>query len=81
MVTTTISPKYEEEALVAAGLINRTSVIKLTESIAIFAADLSLKCGLPMADAVVYATAREEDCQVVTGDAHFKGLDKVEFIS
>jgi predicted nucleic acid-binding protein len=32
------------------------------------------------ADAIVYATALEEECKVVTSDSHFKGLDKVVFV-
>src|SRR3972149_1517297 len=73
--------RTEEEALFAAALINRTSVIPLTESIALLAADLSLKHSLPMADAIVYATALEKNCKVVTSDMHFKGLDRVVLVS
>jgi predicted nucleic acid-binding protein len=73
--------KTEEEALLAVSLINRTSVIPLSESIALLAADLSLKHLLPMADAIVYATALEENCKVVTSDTHFKGLDRVVLIT
>jgi len=69
--------RTEEDALLAVSLINRTSVIPLSESIALLAADLSLKHSLPMADAIVYATALEENCKIVTNDAHFKGLDRV----
>lgn len=72
--------RTEEEALLSVSLINRTLVIPLSESIAFFAADLSLQYSLPMADAIVYATAMEEECKVVTSDAHFQGLDKVVFI-
>ncbi|OGW55142.1 MAG: twitching motility protein PilT [Nitrospirae bacterium RBG_19FT_COMBO_55_12] len=73
--------RTEEDALLAASLINRTTVVHLSESIALSAADLSLKHSLPMADAVVYATALEQGCKVVTGDAHFKNLEMVVFIS
>lgn len=69
--------RTEEDALLAVSLINRTSIIPLSESIALLAADLSLKHSLPMADAIVYATALEENCKIVTNDAHFKGLDRV----
>ena len=31
-------------------------------------------------DAIVYATALEEDCRVVTSDTHFKGLEAIIFI-
>ena len=68
--------RTEEDALFAVSLINRTSVVPLNESIALLAADLSLKHSLPMADAIVYATALEENCKVVTSDTHFKGLDR-----
>ncbi|MEK7267455.1 MAG: PIN domain-containing protein [Nitrospirota bacterium] len=48
---------------------------------ALLAADLSLKYSLPMADAIVYATAIEEKSKVITSDAHFKGLDDAVIIS
>ena len=69
--------RTEEDALLAVSLINRTSLIPLSESIALLAADLSLKYALPMADAIVYSTALEENCKVVTSDTHFKDLDRV----
>ena len=64
--------RTEEDALLAVSLINRTSVIPLSESIGFLAADLSLKYSLPMADAIVYSTALEENCKVITSDIHFK---------
>lgn len=72
--------RTEGEALSAVSLMNRTKVVDLTESTALFAADLSIKHSLPMADAIVYATALEADCTVITGDAHFRELDRVLFI-
>lgn len=72
--------RTEEDALLAVSLINRTSVTPLSESIALLAADLSLKYALTMADAIVYATALEENCKVITSDIHFKGLDRVAFV-
>jgi predicted nucleic acid-binding protein len=44
------------------------------------AADLSLKHDLPMADAIVYATALIEGATLVTSDEHFRGLAEVKFI-
>ncbi len=73
--------KSEEDALQAVSLMNRTSVIPLSESIALLAADMSLQFSLPMADSIVYATALEERSKVVTSDAHFKDLKNVIFIS
>lgn len=71
----------EEDALLVASQMNRTLLVPLTPSLALHAADLSLKHSLPMADAMVYATARMEECQVITSDRHFAGLDGVVFIS
>jgi predicted nucleic acid-binding protein len=73
--------RTEEDALLAVSLINRTSVIPLSESIVLLAADLSLKYSLPMADAIVYSTALEENCKVITSDIHFKNLDRVILIA
>lgn len=73
--------RTEEEALIAVSHINKTQIVELSESIALFAADISLSYSLPMADAIVYATAAETNCRVVTSDAHFSDLDKVIFIS
>lgn len=73
--------RTEEEALLAVSLMNRTTVVDLSESIVLLAADLSLQNSLPMADAMVYATAMEKDCTIVTSDEHFRKLEKVIYIS
>ena len=73
--------RTEEDALTAVSLINRTRIIELSGSISLFAADMSIKYSLPMADAIVYATALELNCTVITSDTHFKDLDRVIFIS
>ncbi len=70
----------EETALLFAGRLGATQVIQLTESIAFLAADLSLRYGLAMADAIVYATARDQDAEVVSGDMDLKGLPGVVYV-
>ena len=72
--------RTEEEALSAVSMMNRMKVIDLSESIALLAADLSIAHSLPMADAIVFATAVEADCKVVTSDVHFRELVRVMFI-
>ncbi len=72
--------RTEEEALLAVSLMKKTAVTSLEESIDLLAADLSLKYHLPMADAMVYATAVENNAQLITSDAHFKDLEKVILI-
>jgi len=70
----------EETALALTGRLHATEVVPLTESIAYLAADVSLRHGLAMADAIVYATARDRDAEVVTGDADLKDLPGVMYV-
>ena len=70
----------EETALLFSGQLSICPVVQLTESIAYLAADLSLLHGLAMADAIVYATAKDQDAQVVTGDTDLKDLPGVIYI-
>ena len=70
----------EETALLFAGRLSATQVIPLTDSIAFLAADLSLRHGLAMADAIVYATAKDQEADVITGDADLKDLAGVIYV-
>ncbi len=72
--------KGEETALLVSRQLSASHVVQLTEFIAYLAADMSLLHGLAMADAIVYATARDQDAQVVTGDADLKDLPGVIYI-
>lgn len=70
----------EERAFEAYAQLMRAKVIPLDASLALEAADFSLKLGLSMADEIVYATAKKEGAKLVTSDEHFKGFEDVEFI-
>jgi predicted nucleic acid-binding protein len=70
----------EETALLFAARLSATQVVQLTESIAFLAADVSLRHGLAMADAMVYATAQDQEAEVVTGDADLKDLPGVIYM-
>jgi len=72
--------RSEEDALSATSVMHRTTVVPLNESIALLAADLSLKHNLPMAYAMVYATAIEQQCPLITSDSHFKDLANVTYL-
>jgi len=52
-------------------------VVPLDTTIALLAADLHREHKLPTADAIVYATARHQDAELLTCDAHFEGLPDV----
>jgi predicted nucleic acid-binding protein len=70
----------EEKALEAYAQLMRARIIPLDASLALEAADLSLKLGLGMADAIVYATAKREAAMLVTSDEHFRNFEDVAFI-
>jgi len=55
-------------------------VVALDTRLALLAADLHREHKLATADAIVYATARDQGAQLLTCDAHFKNLpDAVVF--
>ena len=54
--------------------------IVLDVSLAALAAKKSLAANLPMADAIIYATAQAHQAELVTSDAHFSGLPGVTLI-
>jgi predicted nucleic acid-binding protein len=55
----------------------RRVVVALDEDLALAAAHISNETKLTMADAIIYATARAHQAQLVTGDAAFRGLPGV----
>jgi len=70
----------EEQAVEAYAHMLNARVVQLTEDIALKAADISLATGLSMADAIIYATAMNNNAKLVTSDPHLKNLEGVTFI-
>jgi toxin FitB len=58
----------------------RDRLISLTLELAILASQTSTETGLPMADAIIYATAQHHRAQLITSDAHFADLPRVTVI-
>jgi predicted nucleic acid-binding protein len=67
----------EQRALEAVALTEQALVVPLSTSIALLAADLSMAHQLSFADAIIYATARFHDAELVTSDSHFENLPGV----
>ncbi len=65
---------------IAAAQMQTTEIVPLNAELSLMAATLSVDHKLPMADAIVYATGRQQGAPVVTSDKHFAGLAGVEFI-
>ena len=72
------SSEAAADAIVAE--MGKTRIISLDDQIALMAADNSLSLGLAMADAIVYTTARLYDATLVTSDADFQHLPRVEYL-
>jgi len=70
----------EDGALDAVAAMQKTRVVPLSDELALVAADLSLALKLPMADAIVLATARLHEAEVVTSDVDFEGVPGVTYI-
>jgi len=69
----------ENTALETIALADDSHVIPLSTDIALVAADLSLSHKLAFADAVIYASARKYQVELVTSDDHFEGLPGVTY--
>jgi len=69
----------EAQALQAVAQMEQGSVIDLTEDVALSAALISLKHKLPMADSMIFATARAHGAVLWTQDQHFHGLPNVNY--
>jgi predicted nucleic acid-binding protein len=74
-----LSERAEGAALEAVGIMQQAKVIDVDTAIAFQAAKMSFELKLPMADSLIYATARLNDAIVWTQDYDFKDLEKVRF--
>ncbi|MFC1495879.1 type II toxin-antitoxin system VapC family toxin [Candidatus Margulisiibacteriota bacterium] len=72
--------RSEEDAIHAIARLQETEVVPVSQSITLWAADLSTEYKIPMADAIIYATALSNNVEVVTSDQHFKHLPEVVYL-
>lgn len=68
-----------EDALRVAAAMRRGSVVDLTSSLALEAAELGVETRLAMADTIILATARAFEATLWTQDADFEDLPGVRF--
>ena len=71
--STTAADRFVSQAL-------RQRVVPLDEPVALAAAKVSLEHHLPMADAIIYATALLFRAELVTSDPDFKDLPGVKLV-
>jgi toxin FitB len=72
--------RNENTAIQVVGLMQQAKVIDMTPSLAIQAAKFSAEFKIPMADSIIYTTARMNDSIVWTQDIDFKNLEGVKYI-
>jgi len=70
----------EPAALVTAGVMQQARVVTVDADLVIGAARVGQAFGLPLADSIIYATARSHDAELWTHDEHFRGLPSVCFV-
>ena len=71
----------ENKAFQAIAQLKQGQVLDVDEAIALYAGKLSIEKKLPMADAVIYASAILHDATILTQDAHFEGLPQVKYFA
>ena len=70
-----------EKANLATSIMQYATVISVTPRIAILAAKLSKEHKLPMADSIIYATAKIYNAKIYTQDKHFENLEQVYYFT
>ena len=68
-----------DEALKAVAGMKQGEVQDLDERLALYAAEIGVEHGLPLADSVILATARLHEATLWTQDSDFEGMDEVRF--
>lgn len=66
-------------ALSAIAATKTATIIPFDTSLALLAAEVAREFKLATADAIIYATARQYDATLITGDAHFANLPQVKY--
>ena len=68
-----------DEALQAVAGMKQGEVQDLDERLALYAGEIGVENGLPLADSVILATARLHEATLWTQDSDFEGMDDVRF--
>ncbi len=75
-----LQQRDDDAALQIAAMLHQGQVVPLDSGIALSAAQLGVAYKLPLADSIIYATAKQYQATVWTMDAHFMGLPGVRYV-
>tara|TARA_B110000908_G_scaffold62447_1_gene75799 strand:+ start:117 stop:503 length:387 start_codon:yes stop_codon:yes gene_type:complete len=70
----------ESEALAAAAVMKQGKVVPLDDQLSIFAAEVSHRHKLSLADGIIYTTAKHQDAELITQEADMEGLPGVIYV-
>ncbi|WP_019864468.1 type II toxin-antitoxin system VapC family toxin [Methylovulum miyakonense] len=73
--------RSEAMALEIIAYTQQASIVAFTQTLALRTSALSQQYRLSFADAIIYATAEQENAGLVTADDHFENLPNVRFFS
>jgi toxin FitB len=76
-----VRQRGEDEAIEIAAHMQQGQVVALDTELALNAAALGLEHDLPLADSIIYATARRFDATLWTQDRDFEGLPGVRYLA
>lgn len=74
-----LSQRDEHSALQAVAIMEQGHAIDLTSEISLSAAQISNEHKIPIADSMIYATARTSNATLWTQDIDFQGLENVKY--
>ena len=75
-----IQQRDEDAALQVAAMLHQGTVVPLDAGLALSAAQFGVAHKLPLADSVIYATAKQYQATLWTMDAHFAHLPGVRYV-
>ncbi len=70
----------KDKALIALTTMKQARIVDLDSFLAVSAAENSHTLQLPLADSIIYTTARAHNATLYTQDADMKGLEGVQYI-
>ena len=77
--TRLLQQRSENEALQASAVMRQGMIVDLDGALALSAAKVGVTSKLPLADSIIFATARRFDATVWTQDEDFDGLPGVKY--
>lgn len=75
-----LQERDESSAFQAIVLMQQGHLVELNTMLAIQSAKLSFEMKLPLADSIIFATAKLYNATIWTQDEHFKDMDNVMFV-